>query len=58
MHIRQWLVTLIGDEQGLVTVEYAVLLSGLIVGAGAIWQVMVSAMATPADQAGQAINSN
>jgi Flp pilus assembly pilin Flp len=58
MHILQRFRTLIRDEQGLATVEYAVLLSGLIVGAGAIWQVLTSALTTPAEQAGQSISPN
>ncbi len=58
MQIRYWFVTLIADEDGLVTVEYAVLLSGLIIGAGAIWQVLASALTTPAEQAGQSVSSN
>jgi len=58
MYIQHWFVTLIRDEEGLVTVEYAVLLSGLIVGAGAIWQVLASALATPAEQAGQSVSPN
>ncbi len=58
MHIWQWFATLIRDEQGLVTVEYAVLLSGLIIGAGAIWQVLASALTTPAEQAGQSVSPN
>ncbi len=55
MHIGHWFVTLIADEDGLVAVEYAVLLSGLIIGAGAIWQVLASALTTPVEQAGQSV---
>ncbi len=58
MHILHWFVTLIRDEEGLATVEYAVLLAGLIVGAGAIWQIIVSAMTTPTEQAAQSVSPN
>ena len=58
MHIRPWFVTLIRDEEGLATVEYAVLLAVLIIGSGAIWQVLVSAMTTPTEQAAQVVNPN
>ena len=55
MHIGHWFVTLIRDEEGLATVEYAVLLAGLIIGAAGIWQVIVGAMTTPVEQAGQSV---
>ena len=58
MRIGRWFATLIRDEEGLVTVEYAVLLAGLIIGSAVIWQVMVSAMTTPTAQAAQAVNPN
>ena len=58
MHIQHWLATLIRDEEGLATVEYAVLLAGLIIGSAVIWQVMVSAMTTPTAQAAEAVNPN
>jgi len=58
MRIGRCFATLIRDEEGLVTVEYAVLLSGLIVGAGAIWQVLASALTTPAEQAAQSVRPN
>ncbi len=58
MHIQHWFATLIRDEEGLATVEYAVLLAGLVIGSAAIWQVIVSAMTTPTEQAGQVVNSN
>ncbi len=58
MHIGHWFVTLIADEEALATVEYAVLLAGLIIGSAAIWQVIVSAMTTPTAQAAQVVNSN
>ncbi len=58
MRIGRCFATLIRDEQGLATVEYAVLLSGLIIGAGAIWQVLTGALATPAEQAGQSVSTN
>jgi len=58
MYIQHWLATLIRDEEGLVTVEYAVLLAGLTVGSAGMWQVIVSAMTTPTDQAAQIVNSN
>ena len=58
MHIQHWFLTLIRDEEGLTTVEYALLLAGLIIGAAAIWQVMVTAMTTPTAQAAEAVNPN
>ncbi|MCK4323344.1 MAG: hypothetical protein KAW89_02350 [Armatimonadetes bacterium] len=58
MRIGRWFATLIRDEEGLVTVEYAVLLSGLIVGAGAIWQVLTNALTTSAEQAAQSVTPN
>jgi len=58
MHDRHWFLTLIRDEKGLATVEYALLLAGLIIGAAAIWQVMVTAMTTPTAQAAEAVNPN
>ena len=58
MHIRQCFITLIRDEEGLATVEYAVMLAGLIIGSAVIWQVMVSAMTTPTAQAAEAVSPN
>ncbi len=55
---RHWFLTIITDEEGLATVEYAVLLAALIVGSAAIWQVIVCAMTTPTAQAAEAVNSN
>lgn len=51
-------MTLIRDEEGLATVEYAVLLAGLIIGSASIWQVIVSAITTPTEQAAQVVNPN
>jgi len=47
---------LIRDEEGLATVEYAVLLAGLIIGSAGIWQVIVSAMTIPTEQAGLSVS--
>jgi len=58
MHLLHWFVTLIRDEEALATVEYALLLAGLIIGSAAIWQVMVSAMTTPTAQAAETVNPN
>jgi len=52
------LALLIRDEAGLATVEYAVLLAGLIIGSTAIWQIMVGAMTTPTAQAAETVNCN
>ena len=44
MHIQHWFTTLIRDEQGLATVEYAVLLSAIIIGMTVTWQPLVGVM--------------
>jgi len=58
MNIQYRFLTLTRDEEGLATVEYAVLLAGLIIGSAVIWQVMVSAMTTPTAQAAEAVSPN
>ncbi len=55
MHIRQWLMTLIRDEQGLATVEYAVLLSALIVGLTVTWQPLAGVMISTGEETEQVI---
>jgi len=45
MHIRQCFITLIRDEEGVATVEYALLLAGLIVGLSVTWQPLGNTMA-------------
>ena len=55
MQIRHWLVTLIGDEQGLATVEYAVLLAGLIIGLSVTWQPIADVMVSTGEETEQVI---
>jgi len=55
MHIRHWFVTLITDEEGLATVEYAVLLSVLIVGLTVTWQPLADVMVSTGEEAEEAI---
>ena len=55
MHIRHWFVTLITDEEGLATVEYAVLLSVLIVGLSVTWQPLGDAMINTGEKTQQVI---
>jgi len=55
MHIRQCFMTLIGDEEGLTTVEYAVLLSVLVVGLTVTWQPLVDVMVTTGQETEQVI---
>lgn len=55
MHIRQWFVMLIRDEQGLATVEYAVLLAGLIIGLSVTWQPLGDAMSNTGEKTQQVI---
>ena len=57
MQIRHWLVTLIRDEQGLATVEYAVLLAGLIVGLSVTWQPLADVMVSTGEETEQAISA-
>jgi len=57
MQIRHWLVTLIRDEQGLATVEYAVLLAGLIVGLSVTWQPLADVMVSTSEETEQAISA-
>jgi len=47
--------TLIRDEEGLSTVEYAVLLSAIIVGLTVTWQPLVGVMANTGEQTEQVI---
>ncbi len=42
--MRIWCQRFITDEDGVTTVEYAVLLCGLILGAAAIWTSMQASM--------------
>ncbi len=55
MHIQHWFVTLIRDEEGLATVEYAILLAGLIVGLSVTWQPLATVMANTAEETEQVI---
>ncbi len=55
MHIRPWFVTLIRDEEGLATVEYAVLLAGLIIGLSVTWKPLADAMVSTGEQTEQVI---
>ena len=55
MYIRQRLVTLIRDEQGLATVEYAVLLAGLIIGLSVTWQPLADVMVSTGEETEQII---
>ena len=55
MQIRHWLVTLIRDEQGLATVEYAVLLAGLIVGLSVTWQPLADVMISTGQETEQVV---
>ncbi|MCK4323345.1 MAG: hypothetical protein KAW89_02355 [Armatimonadetes bacterium] len=55
MQIRHWLVTLIRDEQGLATVEYALLLAGFIVGLSVTWQPLGDVMVSTGDETQQVI---
>ena len=57
MQIRHWLVTLIRDEQGVATVEYAVLLAGLIVGLSVTWQPLADVMVSTGEETEQAISA-
>ena len=57
MQIRHWPVTLIRDEQGLATVEYAVLLAGLIVGLSVTWQPLADVMVSTGEETEQAISA-
>ncbi len=55
MHIQHWFATLIRDEQGLTTVEYAVLLSAIIIGMTVTWQPLLSVMVNTGEQTEQVI---
>ncbi len=55
MHIRPWFVTLIRDEEGVATVEYAVLLAALIVGLSVTWQPLGDAMINAGEETQQVI---
>ena len=55
MHIRPWFVTLIRDEEGVATVEYAVLLAALIVGLSVTWQPLGDAMSNTGEKTHQVI---
>ncbi len=55
MHILQWFRTLIRDEQGLATVEYAVLLSAIIIGLTVTWQPIIGVMAHTSKETEQLI---
>ena len=55
MQIRHWFVTLIRDEQGLATVEYAVLLAGLIIGLSVTWQPLADVMVSTGEETEQVI---
>ncbi len=55
MHIRHWFVTLITDEEGLATVEYAVLLAGLIIGLSVTWQPLADVMISTGEEAEEVI---
>lgn len=55
MHIRHWFVTLITDEEGLATVEYAVLLAGLIIGLSVTWQPLADVMVSTGEETEQII---
>ncbi len=55
MSIRQCFITLIRDEEGLATVEYAVLLAGLIIGLSVTWQPLGDAMSNTGEKTQQAI---
>ena len=55
MHIRPWFVTLIRDEEGVATVEYAVLLAGLIIGLSVTWQPLGDAMSNTSEETQQVI---
>ncbi len=57
MQIRHWFVTLIRDEQGLATVEYAVLLAGLIIGLSVTWQPLADVMVSTGEETEQAISA-
>ncbi len=55
MKIRYWFVTLITDEEGLATVEYAVLLAGLIIGLSVTWQPLADVMVSTGEETEQII---
>jgi len=55
MNLRQCFMTLIRDEEGLATVEYAVLLSVLIVGLSVTWQPLGDAMINTGEKTQQVI---
>ncbi len=55
MNIRQLFITLIRDEEGAATVEYAVLLAALIVGLSVTWQPLGDAMINTGEKTQQII---
>jgi len=55
MRIGRWFTTLIRDEQGLATVEYAVLLAGLIVGLSVTWQPLADVMVSTGQETEQVV---
>ncbi len=57
MSIQHWFVMLIRDEQGLATVEYAVLLAGLVIGLSVTWQPLADVMISTGEETEQAISS-
>jgi len=57
MQIRHWLVTLIRDEEGVATVEYAVLLAALIIGLSVTWQPLGNAMINTGERTHQVISA-
>jgi len=54
--VQEYLQQLWYDEQGVVTVEYALLLSVLVVGMASVWQVLRAAIAHAVADATNAIS--
>jgi len=57
MGTQHWFMTLITDEEGVATVEYAVLLSAIIIGLTVTWQPLVDVMANTSEETEQAITT-
>ena len=57
MRLHHWVHKLIADQEGLTTVEYALLLSGLLIGAGVLWSPLRCAVLGIVGDTGDALGT-
>ena len=55
MNMRDWLQSFTEDQQGLTTVEYALLLSAIAVGLAVTWQALGDSMVGVVDDTNEAL---